>query len=284
MYDTIKQSKINEIFLVEEKIKSALILKPTVLGNYFSNFLFNGAKRLRPLFIFLVCDLFGYKINEEVINLAVGVELLHSASLIHDDILDNGKLRRGNVAIHLEKGVKTGVLAGDYLLSLSMNFFSKINNPEIFEIMGNASYAMTKSELEALNLRFQKPNIETYIKISKEKTSSLFIAAIKALGKIQKTKIDENIIKFTENFSLCFQIKDDINNFSGKDKNKISSDVKEGVYTLPFILENNTIDEADVFLDNLIYETKNLLKDYKNKDKLTELLDLFKGKENGRRE
>lgn len=278
MYNLIKQSKINEISLVEEKIKSALILKPTVLDDYFKTFLFNGAKRLRPLFIFLISDLLNFEIDEPTINLAAGIELLHSASLIHDDILDDGELRRGNPPIHIEKGIKTGVLAGDYLLSLSILFFSKINNPKIFEIMGNASYIMTKSELQGLAQRFKKPDIETYIKTSKEKTSSLFISSIKALEEIKGVKIDKKIIEFTEKFSLCFQIKDDINNFFGKDKNKISSDKNEGVYTLPFILENNTIVEAENFLNNLICEGENLLKEYKNKEKLIKLLDLFKGK------
>lgn len=276
-YLKIKNLKDKELSLVDKKIKEILFSMPTEINPYFENFLFIDAKRLRPLFIFLVCDLLNLKIDEDTINLAVSIELLHSASLIHDDILDNGELRRNQKCLHLQKGYKMAILAGDYLLSLSMKFLSKIN-VKVLDLMAELSYVMTRSEINALNKRFEIKTVEDYILNSKEKTASLFIYSLKAIEKIKDIKIDENIFKFTENFALCFQIKDDINNCLKQEDNKISDDEKEGIYTLPLLLKDNykcgIIDKTNKFLSELILESENLLKGYNNSN-LVSLLKLF---------
>lgn len=87
------------------------------------------------MFIFLVSNLEEFEIDEDVYNLAASVELLHSASLIHDDILDDAEIRRNHPVIHIEKSTKEAVLAGDYLLSLSMDFISKIKNNNVFQFL-----------------------------------------------------------------------------------------------------------------------------------------------------
>lgn len=275
-YTLLLKNKSKEIGYVDLEIKGLLCKNQTDINDFFEKFLFNFPKRLRPLFTFLVCDYLDLDIDDDILNLAVGVELLHSASLIHDDILDNGKLRRNMKCIHLEKGYKMAVLAGDYLLSLAMKAISKINSIKVLEIMANASYIMTRAEINALNLRYNTPDVDSYIELSKGKTSILFTSLLEAVFEIKQIKRDENLIKFAENFALCFQIKDDINNYQKQDKNKTSSDYDEGIYTLPLILNScGIIDGAVEFLNNLIDNTEKLI-DKDKSEELFKLIELFK--------
>ena len=261
---------------LEIRLKDTLDSNQTELNSYFEKFLFNNAKRLRPLFIFSVCDFLNLDIDEKIISFACAIELLHSASLIHDDILDDGKKRRGLVCLNFEKGDKTAVLAGDYLLSTVMQLVYEIGNIEIVNIMAKISYEMTKSEISALKNRFNNKNLNDYLIYSKEKTSPLFKGAVIGVGEIKNVKIDKSLIDFAENFALCFQIKDDINNFKNKDKNKISSDKNNGICTLPEILNScGIIESADLFLDNLINKTKNIIKSKDKDQKLTAYLNIF---------
>src|SRR5699024_1387406 len=150
----------------------------------------------------------------------------------------------------------------------------------------NAAKDMTKSEIKSLLNRFNRINLEDYLLISKEKTSSLFVAAVKSLYEIKGIKENQTLIDFSEKFSLCFQLKDDINNFLNKDENKCAKDNLQGVYTLPLILRENIKNNYDIiqksneFLNNLINEAKKLLagyKDSKAKEDIFSLIELFKG-------
>lgn len=273
------------ILIVEEKIKDILKTKNLPLASYFETFLFNGAKRLRPLFIFLISGLLNFEIDNDVYNLAASVELLHSASLIHDDILDDAKLRRGLIPLHIEKGNKIAVLAGDFLLSSAMKLISKINNRNVLKILADTASEMTTSEINSLLMRGKKIPVKKYIEISKGKTSSLFKGAVSALYVLKNRCIDLNIKDFTENFSLIFQIKDDLNNFLKADKNKLSNDLLSEISTLPLILgaksgsDYNIIEKARKFINKRIEKTELFLKEYNSiyKEDLILLLNLFKG-------
>lgn len=283
IFETLKNAQYQHIKTVEDKIQNALKIKESLFYDYFETFLFDGAKRLRPLFIFLVSNFEKFEIDEDIYNLAASVELLHSASLIHDDILDDAKIRRNHPVIHIEKSTKEAVLAGDYLLSLSMDFISKIKNNNVFSILANASYKMVESEIYSLSKRFQKINEEEYFKILENKTSSLFLASIEALYEIKNKQINPDILNFTKEFSIIFQLKDDINNFLNCDEKKSSNDFTSGIATLPSILgaKNNKdyaiISEVENFLNKKIEITENILKNYKNNENLILLLNLFRG-------
>lgn len=276
LYKNLLAKKNNEILKLDRNIKNTLLKCPTELNSYFENFLFKNSKRLRPLYIFLLCDFLNIEIDEDIINFASSIELLHSSSLIHDDILDDGEKRRGIKCIHLEKSVKEAVLAGDYLMFLAFNLISDIKNISLYNLLTKTAYRMINSEISSLNKRNKDITLEDYIKTSKEKTSSLFEACVKGVGIIKNISINDKITSFTENFALCFQIKDDINNFLNKDENKISSDIKCGIKTLPFILNSHgIISEAEDFLNIKLQETKNFLSGMKNKEILLEILNLL---------
>lgn len=278
-YEIIKQVQRANIEAVEFSIKAELAKKPTELNSYFEKFLFNKAKRLRPLFLFLLCDFLGIKIDETIVDIAACVELLHCASLIHDDILDDGTLRRGEPCINTTKGNKLAVLAGDYLLALAMEFTSRVNNSKIIKIMSDASYEMTKSEIFSLENRFKKPSLDEYMELTRQKTSTLFLAGVKGIEAVKNIKIDENILKFSEKFSMCFQLKDDINNYLNNDKDKTANDKEQGIYTLVDILGEDNKEDCDIilvakdYLNKIIFEAEKLLDKYaKGKEELINLL------------
>lgn len=278
-FKLLANKKSGELLKLENKMKIALSLNRVELYSYLEKFLFNFSKKLRPLFIFLLCDFLETKIDDEIIAFASAIEFLHSASLIHDDILDDGKVRRNLKCLHLEKSSKEAVLAGDYLMLQAFNQLSEIKNVELYNLLSNAAYIMTKSEIKSLYKRQTKITLDEYIQISKDKTASLFVACAKGIGIIKNIKIQENILKFTENFALCFQIKDDINNYFNKDKNKISSDKQCGICTLPFLLNTcDIIDEADKYLISELEKTKNFIKNEKNRNILLPLAELLYGK------
>ena len=285
IFKKITSHQKQHILIVEKRIKDILEIKNLPLASYFETFLFNGAKRLRPLFIFLISGLLNFEIDNDVYNLAASVELLHSASLIHDDILDDARLRRGLMPLHIEKGNKIAVLAGDFLLSSAMKMISKINNRSVLKILADTASEMTTSEINSLLMRGKKISVKEYIEISKGKTSSLFKGAIFALYALKNRCVDLNIKDFTENFSLIFQIKDDLNNFLQADKNKLSDDLLSEISTLPSILgaksgsDYDIMEKARKFINKRIEKTELFLKEYNSiyKEDLILLLNLFRG-------
>ena len=275
-YKIFLNKKNSEITKLDIQMKSALNTNKVELHPYFEKFLFNSSKRLRPLFIFLLCDFLQVEIDDEIIAFASAIEFLHSASLIHDDILDDGEIRRNMKCLHLEKGAKSAVLAGDYLMFQAFNQISKIKNIELYNLLSDAAYTMTKSEIKALYNRYKKIELEEYIQTSKDKTASLFTACAKGVGIIKNIEIGDDVLNFSENFALCFQIKDDINNYLNKDKNKISSDEKCGIATLPFILNScDIMDEANKYLVSELEKTKSYIQNKKNKNVLLPLVELL---------
>src|SRR5699024_5045953 len=112
IFNTLKNAQYQHIKTVEEKIQNAIKIKKSLFYDNFETFLFDGAKRPRPLFIFLVSNLEECESDEDVYNLGASVELLHCATLIHDDILDDAESRRIPPVIHIEKSTKEAVLAG----------------------------------------------------------------------------------------------------------------------------------------------------------------------------
>ena len=275
-YNLILNNKAKEISILESKIKAMLVENETCLQDYFINFLFTSSKKLRPIFLFFLCDFFKIEPDDDIYNLACAIETLHSASLIHDDIVDNAKKRRNAPCIHINKSAKQAVLAGDYLLSLAMRFLSKINNRSLFELMAKTSVQMSKGEIWALNNRNKIPSLDDYINYSKEKTSSLFVFALKGLCLIKNIEAPAELIKFTENFALSFQLRDDINNFIDKDKFKIANDENEGIYTLPFILGAYDIMKSREFVESIVRDAENFLKSLNNGKALFPILSILK--------
>lgn len=212
------------------------------------NYIFRRkGKQMRPLLVFLTAKLNG-EIAEPTYVAATFIELLHTASLVHDDVVDNASERRGALSINALWNSKIAVLVGDYMLSRGLLIAVEKNRTDMLEIVSEAVKSMSEGELLQLQ-KARKLNIkeDDYFRIIRSKTAAL-IAACTACGARSVTD-DPEIIRmmkdFGENIGIAFQIRDDLLDYEGNGlTGKVSgNDIKEKKITLPLIhaLENSTL-------------------------------------------
>ncbi len=202
-------------------------------------FIFSNPKRLRPILIFLFAKILNVKYDAAVEKIALSIELIHNASLIHDDIIDDDDKRRDNPSVHKISGIKKAILIGDMLLALALKELA-CTNIEIVKIISEKIEKTISGEINQNEKTGEIVPFENYIKKTYNKTGNLFMAGLLALFALNK-KISQNIKNslqvFVCNFSVAFQIKNDIENITKKDM----SDIRNGNYTLAviyFSLEN----------------------------------------------
>ena len=206
-----------------------------------STYLFQkSGKRIRPALLVLCSKLFGYK-GKEHIHLSALVETIHTASLIHDDIIDSSEFRRGRESVHAKWGPNITVLLGDYLYIKAIGLSLQSSYPQVIQILTDISARMIEGEL---NEYYLSGNLnvaeEAYLDIVDKKTASLFSASCQIGGVLgHATKREENIlIEYGRNLGTAFQIIDDLLDFTGDEKKlgkPILSDLSEGRITLPLI-------------------------------------------------
>lgn len=210
----------------------------------------NG-KRMRPLLVLLVAKLCGQgQVNDTALHAALALELLHTASLVHDDVVDESGERRGQPSVNAAFNNKVAVLSGDYLLSTALMQVSLTHNNDIFCLVSSLGQELADGELLQLaNVSNPTLSEEVYFDIIRKKTASLFAACTKA-GALAAASSDEMVEKmrlFGEYIGLCFQIKDDIFDYAenpalGK---PTGNDMREGKLTLPVLYAlHHTADEA----------------------------------------
>ena len=213
-----------------------------------SNFLLNevishirqkNGKMMRPMLLLLMAKLYG-RICPETLHAAVSLELLHTASLVHDDVVDESTERRGQLSVNAIYNNKVAVLVGDYLLATSLVQVGKTHNYAIIEVVSRLGQNLSEGELLQLsNVSSLQFSEEVYFDVIRKKTAVLFAACTKS-GALSVGVTDEYI-------GLCFQIKDDI--FDYYDSKKIGkptgNDMLEGKLTLPVLYAlNSTKDKA----------------------------------------
>lgn len=207
------------------------------IGTYIIN---SGGKRFRPLFLLLSSDLAGYRGYKRVILAAV-IEALHTASLLHDDVVDEAELRRGKKAANKIWGNQIVVLLGDYLYAKALHLSVTQESLQIMEALSKATSLMAESEILQL-MKASDPNItfEEYIKIITGKTAGLITAACKVAGILAKLP-DEKLQALTDfghNIGVAFQMTDDILDYVAEESQlgkKLGKDLMEGKITLPLI-------------------------------------------------
>ena len=206
-------------------------------------------KRIRPALVYTCCRLFG-KVNKSTHNAALVLEMMHTASLLHDDVVDRASLRRGRQTVNSKWDDKTAVLVGDYLFSRSMKIATEFDENELLKLITPVIVNLSLGELHQMNNSMQfKVDINEYYKIIINKTASLISVCCKA-GAVSAGTNQENIKNielFGDILGLMFQIKDDIldyvgNEETGKEK---GVDIKEGKITLPFILAWNDMNDLE---------------------------------------
>ena len=241
-YFQLKESVENKLLLVEEKIKFKLSSDVDLVQKMTDYYLDTGGKRLRALLTLGSAKLCGYTKGTRDINLAACVELIHSATLMHDDVIDNGSIRRGKKTINNIWDNHSSVLVGDYLLSRCFEMMVEDGNLEVLKLLSSTSSKIAQGEVLQLQHQGEVDMLEeTYLKIISAKTAELFAAATKvgAILSDMKMKEKEALEFYGRNLGLTFQIADDTLDYNSDLKlfgKKIGKDFHEGKVTLPIIL------------------------------------------------
>jgi octaprenyl-diphosphate synthase len=237
--DIIKEPIINELPLFDKKFKEAFLSDNAFLTKISNYILQQSGKKLRPIIVLLsakVCGAF----NDTSIESAVALELLHTASLVHDDIVDDSVERRGKKSVNSLWDNKISVLVGDFLLSKSLLHATKTQNFEIMQLVANIGIQLSDGELLQLSKSTQfNTTEEEYYTIIRQKTALLFASCAKmgALSVGADAATVARMNDFGEYLGTCFQIKDDIFDYTENAKigKPTGNDLREGRMTLPLI-------------------------------------------------
>ncbi len=246
-----------ELKAFEDLFKDAVKSNVPLLDRILKYVVKTKGKQLRPMFVILAAKLCG-EINEKTYRAASLVELLHTATLVHDDVVDEAAERRGFFSIHALWKNKASVLVGDYLLAKGLLLSLENNDYQTLQILSTAVSRMSEGEL----LQLQKSRLlniteEDYFTIIRNKTASLLASACAAGA--QSTSDDASLVEklklFGEYTGIAFQIKDDLFDYGTDDVGKpTGNDIKEKKLTLPIIYTLNNVDK------NMRRELKYLLK------------------------
>ena len=241
-YFQLKESVEDKLMLTEEKIKTKLISDVELVQKMTDYHMKTGGKRLRALLTLGTAKLCGYTKGSRDVNLAACVELIHSATLMHDDVIDEGEVRRGKETLNKIWNNHSSVLVGDYLLSSCFEMMVEDGNIEVLKLLSSTSSKIAQGEVLQLQHKGEVDMLEeTYLKIISAKTAELFAAATK-VGAIlsDSNKKEKDALEFYgRNLGLTFQIADDTLDYNAELKlfgKKIGQDFFEGKITLPIIL------------------------------------------------
>lgn len=253
--------KTDEIIVAQGKGKAALI------GDITEHLVLSGGKRVRPIITILGAKICGYKTGNRHCNLAAAVELIHTATLLHDDVVDESNLRRGKKTANAIWGNKASILVGDYLFSVAFQLMVKDGSLEVLDILSATSKIMADGEvLQLMNSSDIEITEAKYLEIVSSKTAILFAAAAQIGAVITEDSKKQKALKaFGDHLGIAFQIADDVLDYSADQKNlgkTIGDDFYEGKVTLPIIITYQKANPKEksrlkaIFAENLISQEK----------------------------
>lgn len=259
-YTKIKALVENELSVIKNRVADSVSVHEP-LNSYLKEVLCAPSKQIRSLVSLLYIKSLGREVSDEQFDLLSAVEIVHNASLIHDDIIDESDLRRGMETVSYKFGNKLGVISGDYLLARAMEKVVGLNSFEILKIFTNTLKQMCVGEINQHYDKFKIGTIENYLEKSKNKTAYLFQTALSGCA-ILNNQTDEalsNISEFALDFGIAFQIRDDLLNLVAKNDGKpLKNDIEDGIYNSAVIFarssENYTsgIEKTRVLLNNYV--------------------------------
>ena len=241
----IKQPIMTELDEFVNLFNESLTYSDGLLETVLSHIRQRGGKRMRPMLILLMARNFG-QVTQVTQNAAVGLELLHTASLVHDDVVDESGERRGQPSVNASFDNKVAVLVGDYILSTALLRVALTDHQKIVQLLAELGRTLAAGEiLQLSNIQNQDFSEDVYYQIINSKTAALFETCAK-IGALSAGATDEEILesaKFGQNIGMIFQIRDDIfDYFDSKEIGKpTGNDMMEGKLTLPVLYAlNNT--------------------------------------------
>jgi octaprenyl-diphosphate synthase len=235
----IRQPILEEMQLFEKTFAVSLNTENPLLKNVYDYVLQKSGKQLRPMVVILSAKMCG-SVNQSTIDGALSVELLHTASLIHDDVVDDTTERRGKPSVNARWNNKVAILSGDYILSKSLSSATNTNNFHILRTIANVGMQLSDGELLQLaNEKESNTSEENYYIVIRKKTALLFATCAEVGGFSSNANEDEiiHLHNFGEYLGICFQIKDDIFDYSENIKigKPTGNDIRDGKVTLPLI-------------------------------------------------
>ena len=278
-YSELRNSVEDKLILVEEKIKNHLSSEVDLIQKMTNYHTSSKGKRLRALLTLGSAKLCGYIKGGRDINLAACVELIHSATLMHDDVIDNGEIRRGKTTLNYIWNNQSAILLGDYLLSRCFEMMVADGNIEILKLLSSTSAKIAQGEVLQLQNKNEIDMLEeTYFKIISSKTAELFSASTKVgaiLGN-KNYKIKDALGFYGKNLGLTFQIADDTLDYNSELNlfgKKIGNDFFEGKITLPIILLYQNANDVEKIKIKEFFIKKN--RDEKNFKEILELIKKY---------
>ncbi len=268
---------INKIILKFSQGKSPLIQE---IANHLIS---SGGKRIRPILLLMASDLCNQESDEAILNLAAAVEMIHSATLLHDDVVDNSMMRRNQKTANAIWDNKASILVGDYVFSVAFQLMVKSNSLKALELLAKTSSIMADGEV--MQLEHSKNidiNLATYLDIIFGKTAILFSSACCVPAIIAK-KNEQQILAlkdFGKNLGIIFQMVDDMLDYSANQKRlgkEIGDDFFEGKITLPLIkLYEKSSKEDRVLMSQIHQDNLMSKKNSTNFDKIINLIAKYK--------
>lgn len=256
----IRESLAPELKLLNEHISASLDVSNALMNQVITEYLKSKGKQIRPILVMLSAKLFGGQCTPRVVAAAASVEMLHNASLIHDDVVDDADKRRGRDTINNVWDNHIAVLVGDFFVSSALREALSTDDLRIAAVLASLGRELSVGEMDQIyNARFHLLREDAYFQTIGRKTASLFVACIEmgayAVGIAADDPRLEKMRRYAELLGLCFQIKDDI--FDYYDDASIGkptgNDLREGKVTLPLIyalLSNNPEHDAMLALSH----------------------------------
>ncbi len=232
--------------LIVQRMESRVDMIPRLAGHIIAS----GGKRLRPLLTLASARLCGYQ-GERHRKLAASVELLHTATLLHDDVVDESELRRGNASANALFGNEASVLVGDFLFSRAFELMVEDGSIDVLRILSRASAVISEGEVHQLITANDSATSEqAYLEVVRDKTAELFAAACRIGAVVEGSpgSEEEALRTFGLNLGIAFQIVDDVLDYSAVQERlgkTVGTDFREGKVTLPVILAIHRGNEAE---------------------------------------
>lgn len=230
-----------EIADIEAVMEEAVRSEHGLLTEASLHLLKAGGKRIRPIFV-LLSGSFGSGEREHLIQIAASLELIHMASLVHDDVIDDAATRRGQPTVKAKWDNRVAMYTGDYIFAKALNLAAEVPNPRIHQILSRALVQMSIGEIEQIRLFFEpRQTIRDYLLRIRRKTA-LLIAVSCQLGAMAAgadQRASNTLYRYGYNVGMAFQITDDLLDINGTEKQlgkPPGSDVRQGNITLPVIL------------------------------------------------
>ncbi len=259
-YPEIKE----ELQCVEEYMIAHTTSKKKILTDISRDLIMAGGKRIRPGFVILAAKLGTYK-RDKVIPMAASIELLHTATLVHDDIIDESHVRRGKPTVQAKWGKDMAVYTGDFLFTKAFMMLSSKDSFKHLSFIARAMKEICEGEVSQYETKYnQNTTVFEYLKRSYRKTAVLFGMSM-VIGGYEsgcKKKVLHALGKFGGAYGMIFQMKDDLLDYEGTEENigkPIGNDIREGMYTLPLLyaLEDVHVkDEIKALLDKKQFLSK----------------------------